>query len=444
MAAPPHIAPIRFHFFPNISVEGVTANDRPDRSRNESEITLFGRKEDHSMPLAKTTPQPFQDLGYFQVDSDRGFLPSTDPLCSLSDDFMVWEEMGQQLPKLLGTGKIRSFLDTLPVPDIEKLKTDAEYERAMLLLSYFGHGYVWGEPEPPAHIPANIAVSWYRVAKRLGRPPILSYASYALNNWRRIEPEGPVSLGNIVLLQNFLGGIDEEWFILIHVEIEAKASQALRAIVTAQKAVLEDRARLLDQQLVSLACGVERMYEILLRMPENCDPFIYYHRVRPYIHGWKDHPAMPDGLIYEGVHAYGGKPQQFRGETGAQSSIIPSLDAALGIQHADDPLRPYLMEMRDYMPPKQRAFIEAVEHGPSIRQYVRENLRDHPYLRKSYNECVEWIERFRSRHLEYAALYVQKQSMRSPYNPTERGTGGTPFLPYLKKHRDETAKHMLE
>ena len=186
------------------------------------------------------------------------------------------------------------------------------------------------------------------------------------------------------------------------------------------------------------------MYKVLLRMQENCDPFIYYHRVRPYIHGWKDHPALPGGLIYEGVQAYSGKPQQFRGETGAQSSIIPSLDAALGILHADDPLRPYLMEMRNYMPPKQRAFIEAVENGPSIRQYVQKNLRHHPSLRESYNACIVLIERFRSKHLEYAALYVQKQSMRSPYNPTERGTGGTPFLPYLKKHRDETVRHMLE
>jgi indoleamine 2,3-dioxygenase len=313
----------------------------------------------------------------------------------------------------------------------------------MLLLSYFGHAYVWGEVEPPHHIPKNIAVPWYRVAQRLGRPPILSYASYALNNWRRIEPEGPVSLGNIVLLQNFLGGIDEEWFILVHVDIEARAAQVLRAIVSAQSAVLEDHVGQLDQQLLSLAAGVEQMYKVLVRMPENCDPYIYYHRVRPYIHGWKDHPAIPGGLVYEGVKPFEGKLQQFRGETGAQSSIIPSLDAALGILHADDPLRPYLKEMRDYMPPKQRAFIEAVENGPSIRQYVQNNLRHHPSLRKSYNECVGWIERFRSKHLEYAALYVQKQSMRSPYNPTERGTGGTPFIPYLKKHRDETTRHLL-
>ena len=153
------------------------------------------------MQLVNKIPPMIEEPNKFQIDWERGFLPSRDPLRSLSEDFIVWEEMGRQLPKLLATGKIRVILGRLPVPDIDVLKTDAELERAMLLLSYFGHGYVWGEPEPPDHIPSNIAVPWYRVAKRLGRPPVLSYASYALNNWRRIDPEGPVSLGNIVLLQ---------------------------------------------------------------------------------------------------------------------------------------------------------------------------------------------------------------------------------------------------
>ena len=80
------------------------------------------------------------------------------------------------------------------------------------------------------------------------------------------------------------------------------------------------------------------MRDTLLRMKERCDPYVYYTRVRPYIHGWKNSPSLPDGLIYDQVEAYAQKPQQFRGETGAQSSIVPCLDAGLGIHHAPDPL----------------------------------------------------------------------------------------------------------
>ena len=160
--------------------------------------------------------------------------------------------------------------------------------------------------------------------------------------------------------------MDEEWFILVHVDIEAKAAPALQAIGLAQQAVAADRGPELERQLATVASALEQAYATLLRMPERCDPYIYYRRVRPYIHGWKDHPALPDGVLYEGVDAYGGAPQKFRGETGAQSAIIPALDAALGITHADDPLRPYLIEMRAYIPPTHRAFIEAIEQGPSV------------------------------------------------------------------------------
>jgi len=43
---------------------------------------------------------------------------------------------------------------------------------------------------------------------------------------RFFDAEREIECGNIGLIQNFLGGIDEEWFILIHVDIERKAAPA--------------------------------------------------------------------------------------------------------------------------------------------------------------------------------------------------------------------------
>ena len=88
----------------------------------------------------------------------------------------------------------------------------------MRILSFADHAYVWEVPDQPAAtLPAQLAQPWYDVAQRLGRPPVLSYASYALDNWRRLDPTKPIQLDNIVLLQNFLGGQDEEWFVVIHI-----------------------------------------------------------------------------------------------------------------------------------------------------------------------------------------------------------------------------------
>jgi len=45
--------------------------------------------------------------------------------------------------------------------------------------------------------------------------------------------------------------------------------------------------------------------------------------------------------------------------------------------------------------------------------------------------------------LEYAAAYIRKQSQQAQSNPTEVGTGGTPFIPYLKKHLEETLEGQI-
>lgn len=383
------------------------------------------------------------DLKRFEVSATRGFLPAEDPLVELPAAWRNWEEVGRELPRLLLAGRARSVLDELKSVDPGALEDDRQLRRAMLLLSYFGHAYVWGDECVADRLPAAVAVPWAHVAERLGRPPILSYASYALDNWRRMDPDGPIEIGNIALLQNFLGGADEDWFILIHVDIEAKAASAIAALGPAQAAAAHGELDALERELHVIASSLESMNRTLDRTPEWCDPYVYYRRVRPFIHGWKNQPALPNGLIYEGVAAFEGQPQQWRGETGAQSSIVPCLDAALGVKHAEDPLRAYLQEMRDYMPSGHRRFLAALESGPSVRDAVQRHGSDAPALTEVFDECLHWIEHFRSTHLDFAARYINQQSNTGDANPSDVGTGGTPFMSYLRKHRDETARQRL-
>src|SRR5262249_47455989 len=134
------------------------------------------------------------------------------------------------LPKLLAAERVRETIGDLPPFPTNAIRNSQERERAMVLLSYLGHAYAWGGVKPAAQIPVILAMPWHQVAESLGRPPVLSYSSYALHNYFRLRPERDIETGNLGLIQNFLGGIDEEWFILIHVEIERKAAQGLVAL----------------------------------------------------------------------------------------------------------------------------------------------------------------------------------------------------------------------
>ena len=374
----------------------------------------------------------------------QGFLPQKVPSKSYSvqsESCDRIQEIASNLPKLLLTGKVQSAINKLSPKDlsIDDLlinQASQDLKLAMSHLSFIAHAYIWGDNKPNESIPSVLANPWVKVANNQGRPPILSYASYCLDNWFLIDPDEPISLENVGLINNFLAGVDEDWFVTIHVCIENAAADAMAAC--AEIAMLETDSpenksiELLNRIVISM----KKVNEIFARMPEKCDPYIYYHRVRPFIFGTKDNPDLKNGLIYKGE--FKNQQQFFRGETGAQSSIIPSLDGALQITHTKDHLRHYLNEMRDYMPPKHREFMEVLEKNSQVKKIIKGSKK----LTSLYNDCLEEIRAFRAMHLEYAGTYIFKQAqIKNPFGrggSTITGTGGTPFMAYLKKHRDET------
>ncbi|MBS0155664.1 MAG: hypothetical protein JSS38_13780 [Nitrospira sp.] len=390
------------------------------------------------------TFQPLS-LADFGISPERGFLP-TDP-SETTPNCPTLNHLGHELPKLLSARQIRRFIDEQPalLPSIPSSWREDDYRTAMRILSFAGHAYVWETPgQPTVKLPSQLARPWYELGQKLGRPPVLSYASYALDNWRRLDKIKPVQLDNIVLLQNFLGGLDEEWFVVVHIQIERQAGPGLEGLLRAINGAANRNDEEVLLGLQALASAQTAMRDTLLRMKERCDPYVYYTRVRPYIHGWKNSPSLPIGLIYDKVEAYAQQPQQFRGETGAQSSIVPCLDAGLGIRHAPDPLTVYLQEMREYMPPRHRAFLQALESqtdgkGRSLLSgYVHDRRQSHTELWSAYCACVSLLAQFREIHIGYADSYINRQNQTSSTNPTAVGTGGTPFMTYLQKHLDET------
>ncbi len=378
-------------------------------------------------------------LSDYGLSAERGYLSAFEmDEVALPPAFDPVVAAAEQLSDLLTSGAVRRHLAALPRPEIAAFlasASDAQVRAAMVRYSFLVQAYVWGEADAPDMLPASLAVPMVALADHLDLAPLLPYSGYVLDNWARIDKNAPIALDNIRMIQNFFGGQDENWFVLVHVAIEAEAGQALSLateLVAASDAGDGDSVTAL---LVEMNSVWDRINAIFDKMVDRCDPYIYYQRVRPYIHGWKNNPALCDGLIYEGVAKYAGLPQAFRGQTGSQSSIVPAMDGLFGVIHENDALREFLTELHQYRPVNHRRFIEDLTAASTLRAFAVAN--GDAAMREAFNACVEQVARFRTRHLEYAASYINKQAPSGAGNDTDVGTGGTPFMKYLKKHRDE-------
>ena len=385
-------------------------------------------------------------LELYDISERRGFLSKFDPAAvDLPGDLGAAARLALRLPQLLPTGRVRALLrDGLPddiAPEAIAALSDAQARIAMVHYSFMVQAYVWGEAGAPAALPRALARPVVALSDRTGQPPLLPYSGYVLDNWGRFDAHGPIDLSNTCMIQHFLGGQDEAWFVLVHVAIEALAGRALARIPDAVAAARDEDIGALRAGLEGMAADWAPLADVFDRMPERCDPYVYFERVRPYIHGWANNPALPDGLVYEGVERFGGRGQAFRGQTGSQSSIVPVMDALLGVGHAADPLKTYLDELHVYRPPAHRAFIDDVRAASGVRSLVER--AGHAGLDAAYNAAIQAVADFRTRHLEYAASYIARQGKRSDGNDPAVGTGGTPFMRYLKKHRDETRARLI-
>lgn len=384
------------------------------------------------------------DLADYGLSGDRGFLSQHEAdEVALPPDFAEVAAAAAELPDLFATGRVRYWLDRLPTPDIRGFLAAAGHAEllvAMVRYSFLTQAYVWGEAEPSPRLPANLAAPFVAIADAIGIPPVMNYAGYVLDNWRRIDKAGPITFENIAMDQHFAGGSDESGFVLTHVAIEAAAGPALELAVDLVRASDKGDAFAVEAMLRDLATVWRAICGIFDRMTERCDPHFYFNRIRPYLNGWQDNAALPEGMIYEGVERFGGRPVAMRGQTGSQSSIVPAMDALFGVTHGEDELRSFLNDLHRYRPPQHRRFIEELAAASSLRAFA---TREGGTVREAFNAAIAAVAEFRTMHLRFAATYIANQASASAGNDPAIGTGGTPFMKYLKKHRNETSAQMI-
>jgi indoleamine 2,3-dioxygenase len=356
----------------------------------------------------------------------RGFLPESDPPTSFAanSEFAVLDEIGRDLPSLLHDRGFRDYARTFRIPlwpEGHTSRQDQPYLRLYYVrVGFLASAYVnqVGE-EAATELPANLAAPLGRACKLLKRPPILSYDGYALYNWKRLRKEGPIALGNIDTIQNFVHLYDEHWFILVHVEIEAIAARILDAIARVNIALDERDSAAIDDALWAIAGAINDEIVVLRRIPEKMDPAVYYKTFRPYIRFFENVSYEGIGDPASGTHAAPAMLQMnFRGETGAQSSIMPTLVAFMKIPHQPSVLTNHLADMRNYMPIEHRRLIEAVEAMPDIRHLAGKD---------PYNAVLDAMAEFRFIHYGWAQEYINRRTS------DPRGTGGTPYMQWLQQ-----------
>lgn len=393
------------------------------------------------------------------ISQERGFLPRQDPLDSLpsSSDFnQLLNGLIRKLPELLREKKFRATVDELNIVygnSALSLQSGnkAQKDTAILILALLSQAYVWEDLKlPAAKLPAILAKNLYLLCKKERRFPTLTYADYVLNNWKLKVPEKGLTLTNIEPLFTFTASADEAWFIIVHVAIEAASAKALKAAQEAQllpymntDTLAEEDQNKLKILLEEMQSSLQEATQLLKKMNEHCRPDFFWNTLRPYLNGWEKVTQRTadgreeTGLRFEGVQTKDKKPSHnYKGSSGAQSSILPALDAALGVTHEIDGMYQTLLLFRFYMPIEHQILISLFSRS-KIKQAVK--LADSPEVKAAWEKAVEQIKYFRRGHLGLVAQYIYSAAADKGIKREEiTGTGGTGIEDYLINRHQST------
>jgi indoleamine 2,3-dioxygenase len=201
----------------------------------------------------------------------------------------------------------------------------------------------------------------------------MEYAgSYALYNYHlaNTSPDRNILTtppSNIRLIRAFEHGLDpsssEAGFVLVHIEMVRHSGPLIAGAVgcidaASSSSGLQDRDRAaLNMGLASVLGAMRRVNATMETMWARSRP-TEYTSFRTFIFGITSQSMFPDGVVYEGVEELGGKPVSFRGESGANDSMVPLVDNLLGVTMPATPLTEILRDFRRYRPGEHRGFLE--------------------------------------------------------------------------------------
>ena len=285
--------------------------------------------------------------------------------------------------------------------------------------------------------------------------PFMEYAgSYALFNYRLADPEAGLDYSNLRLIRAFEHGLDptssEAGFVLVHVDmvknsgplvagtmacLDACATMATGENPSSPSGLTIGQRRSLNAGLGTMLSALRRVNDVMETMWAKSKPRAYTS-FRTFIFGITSQSMFPDGVVYEGVGD--GKPQSFRGESGANDSMIPLMDNLLRIPMPETPLTDILKDFRQYRPSNHRDFLrwtgerstELDLKGSTLKMAgyggaEADEVEEITLSRKLWLQVLDQVRDFRWRHWCFAREYILKMTT----HPT--ATGGSPIVTWL-------------
>lgn len=401
------------------------------------------------------------DLPAFLVTTKRGFLPRVDPPTRLPAEFDALESLLQRMPVttqsgapgLLATFELGNKVSH-ELPDltdaIEQYKDNAIILNALYRdYSFLASAYLL-EPCHQRHVagqdyglardvlPACIARPIARAAELIGFKPFMEYAgSYALFNYRCVDPNQGLEYSNLRLIRAFEHGLDpsssEAGFVLVHVAMVKHSGLLVSGILDSLNGCSQCNGGRFRDGMEKAIAAMKDVNQVMDSMWTRSKP-TQYTSFRTFIFGITSQTMFPDGVLYQGVSS---ERLSFRGESGANDSMIPLLDNLLQIKMPSTPLTEVLQDFRSYRPGNHREFLEWVDQRAQdvgFRQFTQQSA----VMSQLYLELLDQVREFRWRHWCFTREYILKQTTYS------RATGGTPIVTWLPNQLQAVLEAMVQ
>ncbi|KAI6784409.1 Indoleamine dioxygenase-like protein [Emericellopsis cladophorae] len=440
-----------------------------------------------TFPILHDTRPDDVSLPAFMVSTTRGFLPRADPIVTLPTEFQPLESILQRMPittlegtpGLLAKGTLGDEVDSRfpnlagemdkyshDLPMMNALYRDYSFLASAYLLEPCHQRFVKGEPYGLGRqvLPANISHPIARCAEICGFKPFMEYAgSYALYNYRLEDPKKGMEYSNLRLIRAFENGLDptssEAGFVLVHIDMVRNSGPLVDGVTkcldiagsttsSSARGTTDERTRF-NEGLTSVLTALQKINAVMETMWSKSSPMAYTS-FRTFIFGITSQSMFPEGVVYEGLND--GQPLSFRGESGANDSMVPLMDNMLQVPMPETPLTEILSDFREYRPSNHKAFLLYVKErsqAVGLKDFAlglttpsdtdEDEDEDGSLLRESRSlwiQILNQVRDFRWRHWCFAREYILKRTS----HPT--ATGGSPIVTWLPNQLEAVLEEM--